>query len=163
MKDEKLNITSTGFKTPNNYLNDFDDTLMAHLKIENHVDIVKGTGFKAPEGYFESVDDKILSNLKDDTPVISFKRQYYYLAGIAASLILLFGLVFNNSTVTFDDVSTVEIENYINEQGISDDDLALVLTIDDFSEDDFIDYDINDEDVYELLNKEDTELELFIN
>ena len=100
MKKEKLHIIkSPGFKTPKDYFESFDDKLMQHLNGKEIIEGIKVTGFKVPDTYFNSVENTILNKIEkeDKTPVIELKSRtpFYYVASIAASLLLLFALFFN--------------------------------------------------------------------
>ena len=164
MKNEKLNIESTGFKTPKGYFDDLEDQLMKRINSDKTLEAIEDSGFAVPKDYFETIDSEIFSKLEDEKPVIFLHKKWYYIAGVAASLVVFLGLIFNTNTVTFNDVSTIEIENYINEQNIENEELAVILDLDAISETDFIEYNISDDEVYEYLDTEDnTELDLFIN
>ena len=113
MKNEKLhNIKSNGFKTPENYFDSIEDKFFERLKFEENIEGVNDSGFTAPEGYFDTLEDKILSKL-EDKPIVKLnsRKTLYYIAGIAASLLLLFAIFLNNNDTT-QELSAEMVETY---------------------------------------------------
>lgn len=158
MKQEKLhNIKSSGFKTPDNYFESFDDKLMQRLTDETIIKGIEDTGFKTPDGYFNTVEDKVLKRLKpkNETPVISIfrRKQFYYVSGIAASLLLLFA-VFISQPQT-EELSVDLVENYLIESDLNTYELAELLVDTNMLEDDFT----ITETIYKEENLEDYLLE----
>ena len=140
MKKDKLhNIKSTGFKTPDNYFESFEDKLYERLTKKESIKGIENSGFKVPKDYFNTVDNRILSNLKsEDKPVIKLKTRanFYYVVGIAASLILLVAIFFNNGQT--EEILTAEmVEAYFEESDLSGYDLAELITETDLVEEDF--------------------------
>lgn len=164
MKKEKLhNITSSGFKTPDHYFESFEEKLLESLDEKKIIKAKETSGFTVPTNYFDSIEHNVLEKLqaKPETPVIALKsrRTFYYVAGIAASLVLLFSLVFtsNNKTLSIDGIDTASIENYLYQEDYSNEDLASLFKSDDISETDFIDVNISDETLNEYLENVATE------
>lgn len=97
MKKTRIeDIKETGFRVPDNYFKDFEDTLLAELKLK---ETVGKSGFKVPTGYFESLDESIFNAVTEKKQVkvmtlFSWKKVVYTTA-IAASLILMFNVFFN--------------------------------------------------------------------
>jgi hypothetical protein len=157
MKDHKLhNIKSTGFKTPDNYFETLDDAVFSKLAEENLSAQTNSSGFKVPENYFESIDSKILSTLdkKEDSKVISLFswKKVAYISGVAASLILAFNLVFNNTNeLTFDTLETASIENYLLNEDLSAYEIAPYLGMTELNSDNFIDNTMNASDIEDYL------------
>lgn len=138
MKKEKLhNIKSSGFKTPENYFDAFDDKLFERLNIKESIEGVNDSGFTAPKDYFESLEDKILSKLEDKPVVrLNTRKTLYYVAGIAASLLLLFAIFINNGGET--QVLSVEmVETYFENSDLDSYELAELLVNADILEEDF--------------------------
>lgn len=138
MKNDKLhNIKSTGFKIPDQYFDSFEDQLFERLDQEKEIHGVDEPGFKVPEGYFNTLDDKILSKVKtEETPVIklSSRKTFYYVAGIAASLILMMALFINSSN---DEISVEMVETYFQESNLDSYELAELLMDAEILEEDF--------------------------
>ena len=157
MKNNNLhNIKSSGFKTPDKYFESFDEILFAKLKDEDNLEINKSTGFKVPNDYFETVDDKILKaiNNKEETKVISLFswRKVAYASAVAASLILMFNIVFNSSEkLTFDSLETASIENYLAEEDFTSYELATLLTEDELNSEAFINTNITEDSLEDYL------------
>jgi len=138
VKKEKLhNIKSSGFKTPENYFDAFDDKLFERLNIKESIEGVNDSGFTAPKDYFESLEDKILSKLEDKPVVrLNTRKTLYYVAGIAASLLLLFAIFINNGGET--QVLSVEmVETYFENSDLDSYELAELLVNADILEEDF--------------------------
>lgn len=138
-KDKLYNIKSTGFKTPDNYFESFDDKLFERLPQKDSVDSVKTTGYKTPKDYFDTVEANVFSKLSDDEkPVIklSTRKTFYYVAGVAASLLLLFAVFINSDTT--EELSVEMVENYLGNRDLNSYELAELLSDSDLLEDDFI-------------------------
>lgn len=154
MKNNKLNsITSTGFKTPDNYFESFDAKLKERLTEKKLIKDIDTSGFKIPENYFKTLDDKILNQLKDDKPVIALKSRqtFYYIAGIAASLVLLFNVFYTSETITIKDIETASIENYLEEGDFTSYDLAALLNEDELTKTNFLDNEIPQSTIEDYL------------
>ena len=138
MKKEKLhNIKSSGFKTPENYFDSIEDKFFEGLKVEESIKGLNDSGFTAPEGYFDTLEDKILSKL-EDKPVVKLnsRKTLYYIAGIAASLLLLFAIFFNNYDST-QELSAEMVETYFENSDLDSYELAELLVNADILEEDF--------------------------
>jgi hypothetical protein len=162
MKKEKIhNITTAGFKTPDNYFDSFEAQLLKRIDDDMIIDTIESPGFTLPTNYFDTVESNILETLepKTDKPVIQFKPRttFYYFAGIAASFVLLFSLVFNNKAITFNTIDTVSIENYLYQEDYSNEEFATLFKVDDMSESDFIDVNISDATLNDYIESIDTE------
>ena len=138
MKKEKLhNIKSNGFKTPENYFDSIEDKFFERLKFEENIEGVNDSGFTAPEDYFDTLEDKILSKL-EDKPVVKLnsRKNFYYIAGIAASLLLLFAIFLNNNDTT-QELSAEMVETYFENSDLDSYELAELLVNADILEEDF--------------------------
>jgi hypothetical protein len=108
----------TGFGTPDDYFDQFEDRLFTKMS-EGH--IPKETGFKTPEGYFDELDVRLLKEIeqsKDSTKIIPLftRRTLLYAASIAACAIIIFSLMNNSETIThIDDIEISSIETFIDE------------------------------------------------
>ena len=140
MKNDKLhNIRSTGFETPEHYFDTFEDKLFERLEDKESISGVETTGYAAPKDYFNSIEDNVLRKIKsEDKPVIQLKssNKLYYIASIAASLLLFVALFLNNEKNK--DLITAEMAQvYFDERGINSYDLLELLSDIDLSEEDF--------------------------
>ncbi|MGB1210713.1 MAG: hypothetical protein ACPG41_04770 [Lacinutrix venerupis] len=141
MKNENLNnVKKTGFKVPQNYFEEFENSILTEAKLKN---LVSDSGFKAPEGYLDNFSVPI----EKETKVISIfsKKNMLLVSSIAAAIVLFFSLnVFDNSPLSFDDLDTTTVDNYIlNETEIGD--LTSLFQDNELSENQFIDYSLSDE------------------
>jgi hypothetical protein len=139
-KNNLHHIKSTGFKTPQNYFESFDDQIFNVLKKENQLEAIKTSGFKVPTDYFETFDDELISHITNDTkivPLFSWKK-VAYLSGIAAALVVMFSLLFNN-TNDWNKIETASIENYLTEEDFSNYEIASLLTDEELTADNFTD------------------------
>ena len=165
MKKDKLhNIKKTGFKTPEDYFNNFEDKLMDKLNSSNALSQINNPGFEVPNNYFENVENDIFNKVKeDDTPVIqlSSRRQLYYVAGIAASIILMLAIFINKP---FEEELSVEmVEIYLEDRDLSSYELAELLADSELLEDDFVITETSfEEDNLESYLLENSEIDLII-
>ncbi|APX99816.1 hypothetical protein [Lacinutrix venerupis] len=141
MKNENLNnVKKTGFKVPQNYFEEFENSILTEAKLKN---LVSDSGFKVPEGYLDNFSVPI----EKETKVISIfsKKNMLLVSSIAAAIVLFFSLnVFDNSPLSFDDLDTTTVDNYIlNETEIGD--LTSLFQDNELSENQFIDYSLSDE------------------
>jgi len=162
MKNKNLhNIESSGFKTPNHYFESFETDFFERLNEKERISASEASGYSVPKHYFESLEDKVINklNTKSETPVIKLKSRstFYYVAGIAASFVLLFSLVFNNDNITIDKIETASIESFLYQEDYSNDDFASLFKSVDISETDFIDVSISEETLDQYFENIDTE------
>lgn len=138
-KKDLNNVKSSGFKTPDDYFETFDDKLFTRLNEKESIKDVKDTGFKVPKGYFDTVEDNIFKKREGNNKLIislKQKKTWYYVTGIAASLVLFFGILFNTSSNT-EDISAEMVETYLEISDLDSYELAQLLSENDFLEDDF--------------------------
>ncbi|MCA0132209.1 hypothetical protein [Winogradskyella alexanderae] len=140
MKKDKLhNIKNEGFKTPEGYFDTFEDKLMDRLNLSDTLSKINNSGFKVPNDYFKKAETEILNKVKEnDTPVIQLfsRRQLYYVASMAASIILMLAIFINKP---FEEELSIEmVENYLENRDLSSYELAELLADSDLLEDDFV-------------------------
>ncbi|WP_299364303.1 hypothetical protein [Winogradskyella sp.] len=137
MKKDKLhNVKSTGFKTPEHYFASFEDKLFERLNDKASIGVDE-TGFKVPDGYFDKLDSEIIKELNaEDKPVIKLntRRTLYYVAGIAASLVLMLAIFLNKDD---DGISAEMVETYLENRDLDSYELAELLLDADLLEEDF--------------------------
>ena len=157
MKNENLHsINSTGFKTPEDYFDSLEDAVFSKMKEQDIHSKVGLSGFKVPSDYFESFDAKVLSSMSDHKevkviPLFKWKK-IAYISGIAASVILVFNLFFTNSNqLTFDDLETASIENYLINEDLNSYEIAPYLGTADLNSDNFVENTLNVSDIEDYL------------
>ena len=154
MENKKLHhIKSSGFRTPKNYFESFDSKLKERLTEKKLIKNIDTPGFEIPVNYFETLDDKILNQLGENKPVISLKskQNFYYIAGIAASLVLIFNIFYASETITINDIETASIENYLVQGDLSSYELATLLTEDELNKTNFTEIEIPESAIEDYL------------
>ncbi len=137
MSTNKLhNIKETGFKVPKDYFDSFEDNFLNDLKLK---EITTDSGFKVPDNYFDSLEDKITSAVNQEKEIKVVKlvtwRKAAYATAIAASLVLMFNIYFNQkSPVTIDTIETASIENYILNEELETTEIASLFNEEDLSD-----------------------------
>ena len=151
-------ITNNTFKTPDNYFNSVEDLVITKLKA---VAIQEKNDTIIPDNYFDSIEDKVLSKLKTTSKVISFKSRITKFVApfaIAASLLLIFILNNNSDTITFDSLTSSEIENWIDNGNIDIDALNMASIYPEIElTNEVYSTSLSDEEVLEYLYGEDLE------
>lgn len=138
-KNNLRNIKSTGFTTPDQYFESFDDKLFQHLNQNGSIEGIEKSGHTVPKDYFESVEETIWSRLPtEEKSIMPLKSRtpYYYVAGIAASLILLVA-IFITYEKPENALSIDMVETYLENRGLNSYELAQLLSDVDLLEDDF--------------------------
>ena len=84
------------------------------MKDSNLEDIKMNNGFKIPDGYFENFENKIMNQIENEEPkVISiFRRKYFYVASIAATILVVIGILFTNNN-NINSIDDTTLENYL--------------------------------------------------
>ncbi len=151
---------SNSFKTPDGYFDNLTDKLMSQISIEKTV--AKNEGFKVPDGYFDTLNNSIQQKLQEEEPKVielkSYKKYYYSVASIAAVAILFIAITFKtnntNSTLSFDDIASADIENYLdnNDLELSSYEIAELIPIDELEINDIVSH-IANEDINTYLDE----------
>ncbi|WP_299887608.1 hypothetical protein [uncultured Lacinutrix sp.] len=150
------NIKNSGFKVPENYFSKLEDSIITEVKLKNSAN---NTGFKIPENYFDEFEVPI----KKETKIISLfnRKNIITISSIAAAIVLLFSLnIFNNKTLSINDLNTETVDNYILDE-TNDFELADLFLENELDETQFIDYDISDDTLESYLESVEVN-ELFI-
>lgn len=123
-----------GFKTPDDYFDQFEDVLLDQIKLEEHS---KETGFGVPDGYFDDVEVSLFRKLEVEqattgvVPLFS-KKTWTYALAIAASLALLITLALPGikGATDAEELPLADIENYLQEDKLDWDsyDVAAMMT-----------------------------------
>ncbi len=167
MKYENLNnIKKTGFKTPDNYFESIDETILEKIASQKKIQNIDDPGFKVPYNYFDNVDKTILSQLNSDekTKVIALfnKKNLYYIAGLAASLLIFVAIFFNNTTN--EELSVDVVESYLENRNLTSYELAQLLSEAEILDEDFTitETDFEEENLEAYL-LENTDIESILN
>ncbi|EGV44039.1 hypothetical protein BZARG_1470 [Bizionia argentinensis JUB59] len=116
MKNRKLHTNKeSGFKTPDSYFKDFEETLLSELVLKEKC---KTSGFNVPDDYFKNFEtsnrDTVLEEKKETKVIPLFsKKTTWYAASAAAIAILLISLPDFKESVSFSSLDNDSIENYI--------------------------------------------------
>ena len=166
MKRKQLNnIQSTGFKTPEDYFDQFSDHLMEKIRDREDIDLPLNEGFKVPDDYFEQLESTILSQLRDDAAVkvrrLQIKKGWTYIAGIAAALVIFFSVFpFENSE---SEITLDMVESYFEHKRLDSYELAELLVESDLVElDDLLIETEYDDDALEAYLLDNADLEQII-
>ncbi|MCW5517053.1 hypothetical protein [Muriicola sp. Z0-33] len=157
MNEEHKN---SGFKTPENYFEGFNDRLSERLK-EDESTLPENAGLKVPEGYFDSLNEQITDKLQQTTStkvVKLYPHRKYYLAAaaIAALFILVLGIQqFGDKELTFDSLANSDIENYLDntDLGLSSYEIAEVVALDDIAIDNILEHELIEESIIDYLDE----------
>ena len=152
MNDKFKNIKQSGYKTPEGYFDNIEETVFNKMKAQSSLDSIKKPGFKVPEDYFSTVEDNVFNMLKADekeVKVVSLfsKRNLLYYSGIAATLVLMFTIFKPDSELSFDSLETELVESYISTHSINSSDLATLWNETDLNDMAFNEYEFLDETV----------------
>jgi hypothetical protein len=146
------NVKNTGFSAPKDYFKDLESSLMRQAKLAASTD---NNAFKTPEDYFETIENTILKRVstKDTSKIISLynKRTIVYISSIAAAILLLFNLSIFKNELTWDSLDVATVENYLINEDMSSYEIASKLEDIDLSEEDFVQYDLNDANIESYL------------
>ncbi len=144
------------FETPENYFDKFEDLVLTKLKVEA---LQNDESSVISEKYFENIEDTILNKIKPKAKAFPIKKgraKYVAFFAIAASLLLIFILNNNSESLTFDSITTSEIENWIDNGNIDIDALSIASMYTDIELDnDNFSTSLSDNEVLEYLNNED--------
>ncbi len=146
-------LKSNNFAVPKNYFETLEDLVLVKMKAEI---INKNTNQDIPEDYFETLEDKIIAKIKSKPQKTTIRRisKFIFPVVAAASLLLIFVLNSNND-ITFDSLTTSEIESFIYDGNVDIDQQNLELAFSDIELDiNTIDSGIEAEDIYNYLSNE---------
>lgn len=132
-KNKLHNIKQSGFKTPEDYFSNLEDTMMSQIYLDEKVD---KTVFKTPDNYFEALEERITSQVLDkpETKVVSLftKRHIIAATSVAAAIVLFFNLNLFTKDFSFSTIETDVLEKYVSNQEFdtSNFEAALIEDID---------------------------------
>lgn len=137
---------------------------MKEFKLDNEPKIT--SGFTTPEGYFDAFSEKMMSQLPKETiKVIPINRNpKRWLFAVAAVLILALSVpIFNQLNSNSTELDQQTLEDYITyNSGISENDLADLLEKEDLDKLN-LEYNIQDQDVEDVLSENDNIEQYLIN
>ena len=149
-----------GYKTPNNYFENVEDDILRKTYQEKHK---KYAGFSIPKDYLDTLENTILSKLDNHKPtkVISLKKFVYKKFApitVAASLLIVFFLNYQQDAENLEPVTETEIEQWIENDLISIDSYEIAEVYNDtylenttiFAEEEIEEY-LNGTDIESLL------------
>ena len=174
-KNNLHNIKKSGFKTPKDYFENLEDSILSEAKLSETIetsglntptdyfegleavilnkaklnDKVSDTGFKVPQDYFETIEDSIIKNTKQTPKVITLfsKKTLLYVSSIAAVVVLFFSLsTIVNGEDTFT-LADVDTEQ-IDHYVLNETqatDIAALFTETELENTSFIDYNLSDD------------------
>jgi hypothetical protein len=156
MKNKNLhNINKTGFKSPKNYFESFEDTLMNKINNNQSLNDINETGFELPNNYFENFEGKLHKRIsKENEPKavrLFTRRNLVYLSGVAAAILILFNLSIFDKEITWDSLDAQTVENYIIGEDFDSYELASLLPDDQLLESNFISNTISDDTLENYL------------
>ena len=161
MKKDKSHTVKTGFKLPEDYFENFEGRLNERI-LEDSTLNMESNGFKVPQNYFETFETRILDRIKSEreTKVVRLlsKQKLYYMAGIAASILIIISIMLTNrNRLSIDSLDTFAIERYLYQEEFSNEDLAALYQSIELSETDFIDMNISEDTYNEYIETIETE------
>ncbi len=131
----KKNNKHTGFTTPNDYFETFEEKLFS--KLENTSP--EKTGFTVPDNYFKNVEKSIIDkvNNEENTPIISLtnRNTLLFVASVAACLVLIFSVLKPTKSISINEIASSEIESYLSNHttDFSENELLLLLNNEDIT------------------------------
>lgn len=136
-------IRTTGFKTPEGYFTEVEEKILSSTESSTALTHQYKQPFKTPDSYFSAFNDKVLKELatadNNDKPKVvnlQSRASFYYIAGIAASLMLLVAILINKTNT--DELSVDIVENYLVQQDLTSYELAELLAEANLLNDDFM-------------------------
>ena len=156
MNDKLKHIKQSGYKAPDGYFNNLEDSIFNKLNVKSNLNSINNPGFNVPQDYFKTLEDNVFNTLekdKNDVKVISLfsKRNILYYSGIAAAIVLMISIFKPDSKVSFDSIETELVESYISNYNINSADLATLWNETDFNEVAFDDYEFLDVTVEDYI------------
>lgn len=159
MNEKKIN--KNPFSTPKGYFDSFEESLRDRLAKENSP-IPKQEGFRIPSSYFDDLQSRLTARLEEENTgpkviqLTPFSKFMAIAASIAAVTFLALGINWGNGEeLSFTDLANSEIEAYFddNELDLSSDEIAEVLPVDTYEINDFVQPQLNEDNLLDYLNE----------
>ncbi len=162
MSSKKNNIPKEGFKVPEGYFEGFYDRLQE--KKDTHF-LPEEDGFSVPDGYFDRLADEVMDKVKESPKVValhSYRKYYYAISGVAAALVLFFGIrAFLNAgdfnlNQEMEALASEDITNYLSDQSYQLDSYAIaeVMDMETMTVDDMLDQPTEEDRLFEYLDEQ---------
>lgn len=154
----------TGFSVPANYFDNLENSIST-IVTEGSLPTQKP--FDIPEDYFNKLEDNIFSKInseenklqQNEVKVISlYQRVLQIIPYTAAASVVLFLSVFffnkYNTSISIDDITTANIENWYEESygSTNTTELAMVFETTDFNEEDDFSISFSDDNLENYIN-----------
>ncbi|WP_250434451.1 hypothetical protein [Hanstruepera flava] len=125
-KNKLHNVKASGFKTPDDYFNQFEDNLLLELQLKENV---SNSGFKAPEGYLNAFKVNV-TPIESETKVIPLfnKKTILYVASIAAVFLMLLIIPTSKNNINFASLDSETLENYLLTSDFESVELSHLIT-----------------------------------
>lgn len=164
MEKNKSYNQKSGFNVPENYFEEFEDNMLVSIKEERGImyDLKKDSGFTMPNDYFESFEEKVFSKIEEPVKkekVISIfsRRKLYAAAAVAAVFIGIISTLLFEPTPqqTFNSLEISGMEDYIDSgfMEIEYHDISSFIYEEGYVLDNFNDYKVSDDAVFDYLNE----------
>ncbi|MBT8324176.1 MAG: hypothetical protein KJO96_02665 [Winogradskyella sp.] len=141
-KGNLKHIKSSGFKVPKGYFTHVEAKILASTRNPSVLNEPKTNPFKTPNSYFSNLNDQILQKLETEDHAnkpkvvnLQSRSSMYYIASIAASLLLFLAVLMNKTNT--EELSVDMVENYLVQQDLSSYELAELLADANLLSDDF--------------------------
>ncbi|WP_298503135.1 hypothetical protein [uncultured Maribacter sp.] len=158
----KATNKNSGFKLPENYLENFNNSLLDKIASQEEMEKDKlptKEGFNVPNDYFNNLHKNIVEKL-NETPIKvisikSYKKYYYFAIATAAILLLLIGINLNKTeTYNMSDLANADIDAYLEyaDLDLSAYEIAEVMPIDNLDIIDVLEVGIKEENILDYLD-----------
>jgi len=149
------------FKTPDGYFDNLSGRLLKKMTDKEAIPSRK-SGFTVPDNYFEGLHDKIIDQLAEENSTViaihSYKKYYAIAAAVAATVLLIVGLQWNNTSDNggIESLTSTDIESYFETNAIelSSYEIAEVLSLENIAVYDIIDTQLPEDQIIEYLESE---------
>lgn len=121
-----------GFKAPKDYFENFDDALLTNMEAKS---LPAEPGFTVPIGYFSELESVILKRVQaveDEPKVVSLfsAKRVFGIVAVAASLALMVTLLNKPEVISFEDLQSATIADYLSNDTSALDSSDLIALLD---------------------------------
>jgi hypothetical protein len=150
----------SGFKIPNNYMENFEANLFEKLEISSENAKESKSGFQVPQDYFSTLESRILSKVASDSSkgkiinLFSRKRLYYASTVAAIFIVMLSTFLFNSpDSNSINSIEYAALEEYINEGDLDYYDISNLIYEDGYIIESLNASNFNDEAIFDYLSE----------
>jgi len=150
------NLQKNSFEVPDNYFNNIEDIVFAKLKAEV---LYKNDTPEIPNDYFDEIDSTILKKITPKNKVISLRNRIIKIGApiaIAASILFAVILTNNSQAVTFDSLSTADLDYWIEQEIINDTEIAIIFNENELS-DIYLETNASEDEIFNYLKNNEIE------